>query len=534
MTKTPPCVVLALLCSSVSDFDSAGDLTEYLEILDNHMNATGDSRGKNAYANFVGFFTGGGFDEPRQRRIAATTVELAKRRISVGKGLSDYLDLLTKMTGAPDLPNEPFDQFHDAFDQFLAMPDTRTGGILQTFERANLYFQNNQFEPSKDGTGWTVIGGSPRFEFNDAVILRIDTVRNLMAYGKGDTLRIDETQLFVNLGEGKVNGKGGRTDWQRQGLDPTVYALLVDYNFETRRMLYTADSAHLQYPQYFDEDILVGSFSDKVQPGGARAGAEYPKFISSDGFVEFANVGEGIDLYGNFELRGGTVYSIGDAGRKARVTMTIEIDGEDKTIKGAAKTFAIKKGERIGGQGVETTIYVGEDSLYHPSVTLKVDIPGREVGLTRSASGADQSPFFHSLNNMNIYADHIDVYLDGDSAAVGKPTLQALNKDEVIFESRDLYSEREYNFIRPLDVIYAYRMGPAGGNDLIPASTLAAKFGAGFTSKDIQTLLYDLQTRGSVGFCCTTRTPTTSFCCPNCSTTCVPAVRRSTTTACGS
>lgn len=500
-------LLLTVLCTSVraqklTDFDPAGDLTNYLQVLDEHMNATGDSRAKNAYANFVGFFTSGGFDEIRQRRIAATTVELAQRRISVGHGMSDYLDLLTKMTGAPDLPNEPFDEFHDAFEQFLKLPDTRTNSILSTFERANTYLQTGQFEDSKDGTGWTVIGGSPHYEFDNAVVLRIDTVRQLLALGKGDTLTIDETQLFVNLGEGTARGKGGRTDWQRQGLDESVFALLVDYNFETRRMLYTADSAHLQYPQYFEDDILVGSFSDKVQPGGARAGAEYPKFISNDGFVEFANVGEGIDLFGNFELRGGIVYSIGDAGRKARVTMTIKIDGEDKTIKGSAKTFAIKKGERIGGQSVETVIYVGKDSLYHPSVTLRVDIPEREVGLTRSASGADQSPFYHSLNNMNIYADHIDVYLDGDSAVVGKPTLQALNKEEVVFESRDFYSEREYNFIRsigssnPLDIIYAYRMGPEGGNDLIPSGSIASKFGAGFKSKDIQPLLYDLQTRG--------------------------------------
>ncbi|MEM6771835.1 MAG: hypothetical protein AAF597_14725, partial [Bacteroidota bacterium] len=325
------------------EFDASGDLTTYLEVLEEHMNATGNSRAKNAFANFAGVFTGGGFDEARQRTIAATTVELAKKRINVGKGMSDYLDLLTKMTGAPDLPNEPFDQFHDAFSQYLPLPDARTNAIGDVLRRTNTFLQQQRFEESKDGTGWLVIGGGTGFEFDEGVILRIDTIQQLLAVGRKDTLRIDETQLFVNLAEGRANGKGGRTDWQRQGLDESVFAVLVDYNFETRRMLYTADSAHLQYPQYFEDEILVGTFTDKVQPGGAREGAEYPRFISSDGFVEFANVGEGIDLYGNFELRGGTVYSIGEKGRRARVTLTIEIDGQDKTIKGRGKTFAIKK-----------------------------------------------------------------------------------------------------------------------------------------------------------------------------------------------
>lgn len=489
--------------SKLTAFDAAGDLTTYPDVLETHMTANGDPRARNAYANFMASFTGGGFDEVRQRRIAAATVELADRRIATGTGMADYLDLLTQLAGAPDQPNPPFDEFHDAFERLLALPATRTNQIMATVNRANYYLQTQRFENTKDQTGWAVVGGSkPRFAFDDAVIMRLDTVQQLLALGKKDTLRIDQTRLFVNLGEGKVRGKGGRTDWQRQGLDAAVFALLVDYSFETRRMLYTADSAHLQYPQYFKEDILVGKFSDKVQPGGARAGAEYPKFISDDGFVEFANVGEGIDLYGNFELRGGTVYAIGDANRKARVTMRIDVDGEDRTIRGKARTFAIKKGERIGGQGVETTVYLGRDSLYHPSVTLRVNIPERRVVMTRSASGADQSPFYQSLNNMNIYADHIDVYLDGDTAVVGKPTLKALNKDEVVFESRDFYSEREYNYIRsigdrnPLDVIYAFRMGPEGGNDLIAAADLASLFGDRYETKDIQPLLYDLQTRG--------------------------------------
>lgn len=466
------------------------------------MMATGNGRAKNAFVNFVGYYAGGGFDEARQRTIAATTITLAKQRVSVATGMSDYLDLLTQMTGAPDAENKIFDQFHEAFTRFLALPDTRSNTILEVLQRTNVFLRDNRFAASKDGSGWLVIGGVPGFYFSDGIRMRVDSVRQLLAIGRQDTLRIDETVLLADLAEGRVNGKGGRTDWQRQGLDASIFALLVDYRFDMDRMLYTADSAHLQYPQYFRDEILVGTFSDKIQPGGARAGAEYPRFISSDGFVEFANVGEGIDLYGNFELRGGTVYSIGEKGRKARVTLNIEIDGENKSIVGRGNTFAIKKGEAIGGQGIETTIYLGKDSLYHPSVTLRVNIPEREVDLRRSASGADQSPFFLSKSNLNVYTDHINVYLNKDSAVIGKPTLVALDKDPVTFESRDFFSNREYDFIRdiaranPLDIIYAYRNGPEGGNDIIPASVLATKFGAGFQSKDIQPLLYDLQTRG--------------------------------------
>ncbi len=487
----------------LSDLPPDTDPAGFSEALEVFMNASGNRTAKDAYANFAGVYFGGGFNEAQQKRIASTSVLLAKKRISSATGFKYYLDLLPFLGGTVDKENPAFAGFHDGLDLFLQDPDSRTGEIVKALQNAEAYLAKKRLDANLGAEGWLVVGGAPNFLYEDGSwMMKLDTIQQLVGLGKKDTITIDETELLVNLGEGKAHGSGGRTDWQRQNLPEEVFAILVSYNIELNRTLYKADSAQLQFPEYFDDKILVGKFTDKVEPGGARSGGEYPQFISDDGFVEIQNVGEGIDLMGNFELRGNTVYAIGVSGRKAQVTLGVENKVGVKKVKAKADRFSIKAGETIAGQGVNTTIYFGEDSLTHPSVTLRVQVEERIAQLSRSASSADRSPFTHSLNNMHIYADRMDVYLDRDSAVVGRKTVSFEEKSDVVFESTDFFNEGDYNRMRdissrnPLDVIYAFRNSPEGGNDIVDADVLAKKFDPRMKAADIQPLLFDLQTKG--------------------------------------
>jgi hypothetical protein len=502
-------LITALLISNfsfaqkLSELPPDTDPTTFSEALEEFMNASGNKTAKEAYANFSGVFFGGGFNEVQQKRIASTSILMAQKRISSATGFKEYLDLLPFLTGTVEKENPAFTGFHDGLDMFLRDPDSRTGGIVKALKNAGVYLANKRLDADLGAEGWLVVGGAPTFSYQDGSwMMKLDTIQQLVGLGKKDTTIIDETELLIDLGEGKGHGSGGRTDWQRQGLPKEVFAILVSYDIQLNRTLYKADSAQLQFPEYFDNKILVGQFTDKVEPGGSRSGGEYPQFISDDGFVEIKNVGEGIDLKGNFELRGNTVYAIGVSGRQAQVTLGVQDGSGAKKVKAQSDRFSIKAGETIAGQGVKTTIYFGEDSLYHPSITLRVQVAERIAQLSRSQSSADRSPFTHSLNNMQIYADRMDVYLDRDSAVVGRKTVSFEEKSDVVFESKDFFDEGDYNRLRdisasnPLDIIYAFRNSPEGGNDIIDADVLARKFNPRMKAADIQPLLFNLQTKG--------------------------------------
>ncbi|MTB50461.1 hypothetical protein [Lewinella sp. W8] len=491
-----------LQAQSLADLEPTAEMASIMEALEETMTASNNKTAKEAFVNFNGLFYGGAFTEEQQQVIGQTVISLAKKRISPSSGFVAYLGALAGMTSTDGTEGKRFQEFHDGFAQLMATPKVRVNTIVSTLSAVNTFLNTNRLDAGGSGSGWLVKGGKPGFRFEDGLRMTVDSIETLVGMGKDDSIRITETRLDVDLAEGMAYGRGGRTDWQKQGLPEEVFAILVSYHLDVRRTLYTADSAHLQYPEYFGDEILVGSFTDKVQPGGARSGAEYPQFLSDDGYVEIKNVGEGIDLAGNFELRGSTVYAIGDDERKAKVTLRIQDQIHGQTVRGMAKRFTVRQGERIGGQGVETTIYVGKDSIYHPSVTMKVDIPEGVVSLTRTESSADQSPFYHSQNNLNLYADHLDIYLQADSAVVGKKTVSFQEKSDVVFESKDYFSTSEYLRIRdiarsnPLDLIYAFRNGPEGGNDIIDADRLAQVFNRSFRAEDIAPLLFDLQTKG--------------------------------------
>ena len=500
------CLLTAALlpAQALVSFDPTSPPADFATALEEYMTGGNNKAAKEAYANFNGTFFGGGYTEEQQQRIAATAVKLAALRINASNGFPAFLGLYDYLASTPEQSQgDLFGQFHDALDQLLAKPKVTVNEVTKTLATARAFLAEGMLKESEDGFGWRVDGGAPNFAFSDgAVRVQVDTVRQLIAVAAKDTLSIQETDLSINLATHQITGKGGRTDWQRTGIGSEVFVLLPNYTIDGDRMLYQADSAQFQYPEYFDDRILIGRFSDKIQSGGPRQDGEYPQFLSDDGFVEIKNVGENIALFGNFELRGNTVFAIGIPGRKAKVRLRIQGSATDRSIVGEGARFIVRKGKSIGGEGVRLAVHVGPDSLFHPSVTMHVKIAERVVGLRRSDSSADRSPFIHSKNGMAIYSDYLDVYIEGDSAVIGKPTVSFQEKPDVVFESQDYFSEREYRFVQdiastnPLERIYAYRQNQNGGLDDVHAEDLAKAFGPKYTADDIKTLLFDLQTRG--------------------------------------
>ena len=477
----------------------------YLEALEEYLLASRNNRVEEAYEIFYGLFLSGAFTEEQQLRIMQLTNMMLDQRISKASGFVEYLRALDQLKNLGDNPDELFDQFHGMLEQLLVSPTFRSSQYDQTVKFARAYNNERQLSADTRGTYWKVLGGKVRWGYENGPLLEVEEVDRLVAISNADSMTIVETAIKVDILERTATGRGGLVNWERMGLPEEVYAELNEYNFQTNRGIYTASSATMHYPEYFGDQPLQGTFSDKIQIGGIRAAAEFPQFTSADGYVEIRNVGEGINLRGNFEIRGSTVYAIGDEGRTAEVELHIENDAGTEVVRGRADRFSIKQQERVLGNGVETTIYFGEDSLYHPSVTMKVDVEDRLVQLVRTNSGADRNPFYHSLNRLNIHADYLDIYLDKDSIVVGRPTVSFAEKGDVLFESEDFFSPGDYYRLQniaevnPLVLLLALRQQETG-NDFISAERVAQRINPRFTVSNIQSLLFELAAGGFITY----------------------------------
>ena len=435
-------LLLALLpvClgAQLATLDSTATLEAFEPELEAYMTDSNNKRARDAYANFTGTLYGGGFTEAQQRRIIATTASLGAVKLKADGGMADYLDLHQYLGGSEKPKQQLFTEFHDMVDRVLGEAEvsiTRLNSLLST---SLVYLSSARLDNRGGPHGWKVAGGKPHFDYPGYPQLRIDTVQRLMGTTNGDSIAIQETQLLVDLATNQVTGKGGRTDWQRVGLPSDIFVRLVDYHFETDRQLITSDSAQFQYPQYFGDRILYGTFKDRLQSGGPRVKGDVPEFISTNGFIDIDNVGEGMKLRGQFELRASRVYAIGDEGRNAQVTLEISDGKDQRKVAGSSQLFVVQNGERITSQETDLRIYFGEDSLYHPSVSIDVDVPERRVELKRDVSSSNRLPFYHSGNRFNIDADNITVYLAGDSAIVGRKTVSFQEKRRRVFRERQL------------------------------------------------------------------------------------------------
>ncbi|MEO1714118.1 MAG: hypothetical protein AAFU60_12365, partial [Bacteroidota bacterium] len=169
-----------------------------------------------------------------------------------------------------------------------------------------------------------------------------------------------------------------------------------------------------------------------------------------------------------------------------------------------SELFTIRQEERIAGEGVESTIYFDQDSLYHPSVNLRFEIPKGEVQLTRGQRGSDQNPFFSSVHQLNLEADKLNYYIEKDSILIGEKSL-VLNKSNkpVVFESLEYFNQSEYYRVQniatynPIAVIKA--VAEREGN-VLEADALASKMDSRFTVENIKGLIYDLVSQGFINY----------------------------------
>ncbi|MEL7221276.1 MAG: hypothetical protein AAGJ93_08155, partial [Bacteroidota bacterium] len=315
-----------------------------------------------------------------------------------------------------------------------------------------------------------------------------------------DSLIISQTNFTYKPIGKELIGQGGETTWERTSLGRSVKVDLEEYTVQTNRSIYDAKVAYLTFPLYFGAKKIKGKFSDKLVSDDSRT--SYPRFESESNYLDVPNVGKNISLRGAFRLHGSTVFASGVKDRPAELLVLNE--RKQPRFHGEGNLVTIKEQGRIVGEDVKSVVYLGADSLYHPSANVRLNLQDLSLEMSRGKKGTDRYPFYHSLHQMNIDADFIKANLNENELIIGRPTVSFVNKKDVVFESLHFFNTREYNRLQniasanPLAIMKA--TAEQEGNRFIPASTLAYRINSRFTVENITPLLYDLVAKGFVEY----------------------------------
>ena len=473
--------------------------SEFLDELEDLMTENKPKEVEDAYSTFAAVFTSGAFTQEEQSAITNTGLLMRSRKLGATPYFQDYLRAIVKTKEKTEQGSQLL-SWIKVLDQMLQVKEGfRVNNVRDYLTFLGDYYEFQAIKYSPASVSWFSFGESHSWSFDNQPVLEV-TNADLTAMRSTDTLLITQTNFKYFPLERRLAGEGGRTTWQRTVLGTNVYAELEKYEVETIRSLYEAEVAYLYYPQYFGEKKVKGTFADKLVADDSRT--SYPRFESTDVYVNFSSLRDEVKLRGGFRLHGSTVFATGDKERPAELLVVDERG--DPAFRGRGNLVTIKDQNRIVGQSVEVTLYVNEDSLYHPSVNVRMELTDLSVELSRGKKGTDRYPFYHSLHQMNIDADFLKVFLPEDSLVIGRPTASFVNKADVTFESLEYFDSREYSRVQniananPLAIMKA--TAEREGTNFMPASLLANRLNSRFTVENILPMIYDLVSKGFVAY----------------------------------
>jgi len=474
---------------------------EFMSQLEEYMTAGKQASAEATYREFETIFKSGMFTDEEIDQILATGNRMLAQRMTANPYFSAYLRALIQIKNAEGGGGH-FGDWHKVLDEMLADTDNRRLMPFQEFLSFSTdFFENGALRYSETGTSWYPLALDYQVGYDEAFgpYLEYDQL-DLMASWKNDSILINETSGRYYPVEQIWRGKGGKVTWERFDWAPDIYAEFQDYEIELLRSLYEVKNARFHHPLFFGTKLVEGDFSDKLTTENVAGGGSYPRFESYDKRLTMRNVGEGIRYAGGFRIQGTTIYGFGSHDEPANIFILHEEEREIFVAK--SEFYTIRPDESIVGERVEATLYLGEDSIYHPSVNVRFDIENKEIRLSRGKRGSDRNPFFSSIHGVSIDADNVYAYLDKDSVIFGKPTIDIANKPDIFFESKRYFDESEYRRIQNIassnPVAIMKVTAEREGTNFLDADLIARRINAKFTADNIKSLLYDLAAKGFV------------------------------------
>ena len=443
------------------------------------------------------------FSEEEFKTIHLTANKMLKQRMVASGYFSEYLKSLS-IVKKDKYGEQRFKDWHQVLNGILDDIKNRKIKPYKDFLKFSYsFFDKASLRFSKSGTTWLALAEAYKMTYQDGQASIIYEQLDIVGKKKKNQIRIAKTKGTYYPIKLLWKGEGGKVTWERLDMSSDIYCELGTYEIQTKKSEYHVKEVSFYHPELFPNTSVTGSFTDKVIVQSKTSEGSYPRFESNKKILKINKFGNRLEYTGGFKLNGSTVNGFGTPDQKASIVL-YNTDGTKK-FKGVAESFLIRRQELIVGQQVESTIYFGQDSIYHPSVNLKYNIVKSELSLMRGKRGSDRNPFYNSFHKVNIYADKINWYLDNDSLVINEKKFNVGNgSDKVTVESVNYFDSRDYRRLQniadtnPLATLKL--LVDEEGVKLFDANKLAKRLNPKFDVTSIQTLLYDLVSQGFINY----------------------------------
>ncbi len=474
------------------------DKKEYLEKLKVFMTKSKQQAMLQVYSDYELLFNANKFDDAEFEATLGILNQMHTNKLKASPYFKDYLISITEIKKQARMSSH-YNDMHTVLNGLLNDITDRNFKPTKVYlQFTAAFFKDLSLHKTSN---WKVESEAFELKYEDEKAFVSFPKLRLTCERKNESIAISDAAGKYYPVQKLFKGNKGKTYWRNDGMKE-VHSLLSDFTIDISKMTYQANQAQLVYKHFFKDILLDGTLIDKVVVSKS-AKSSYPKFESNNVFVKINNLGDNIKLNAGFKLHGSTLFGIGNSENKAMLTL---YDDQHKLIyKASANEFAITPGERVIAEKVTSVIYAGQDSIYHPSVKIDLNIKLNELNLARDSRGGGQSPFLSTYHQINIDSDKLKWYINDGSIVVGEKKLSTDKSGKrVRFESMEYFDEVEYRRLQSVSntnpIALLKVVCKEQGSNTLDANVIAKKMNPKFSITNIKTMLFDLVALGFINY----------------------------------
>ena len=450
MNKCIELVLFFLLCllitslpaagQSIKEFPSEQDL--FLPELNKFMGANLNESQQAILTSFGSLWLSGVFNPEEKGKIIHLSNLLLKRR---ARANPNFLEFLTTLSAFKQTEGnqENFTPWYDGLVELLNNKNFTLSNIRRYFNITRGVLENGVLYTSP-ANEWKISSGEYRFLF-DSTLKIIFQKSDLVCYAQRDSGIIYETKGTLFPDRAVWVGEGGIVSWERAGFDKTqVYAELQNYQIDLSHSYYSADSVLFYHNIYFDKP-LTGRLEERIRATPSPNLATFPQFDSYAKRIQIANMFENINFEGGVAMRGSKLNGTGEKFRNANLS----IIKNDTTLLNIKSEYIVFSKDRIASKKAIATIYLEEDSIFHPGIAFNYQVSNKEISLFRTNDKLTHSPYFNSYHNLDMEFEMLTWKID--EPRINLTMSRGASLGQARFESISFFNEIEFHRIQGID-----------------------------------------------------------------------------------
>ncbi|MDD3877337.1 MAG: hypothetical protein PHT69_12005 [Bacteroidales bacterium] len=392
------------------------------------------------------------FNEAKKNIVIANCNRMIDRKMRPFPQFETYLTTLINFSNS-NQPDNNFVVFHNVLEELINR--SRGRHFMGFLDFCKSLFSENALYSSPT-TKWTSDNAVMEFKVEEEPYVIINSL-NLTCYANNDSSIIYNTKGVYYPMENLWKGEGGIISWERAGFERhMVWAEIGKYEINLQFSRFDIDSVTFYNKNFFDEP-LFGVLNERVLANVSQEEASYPRFTSYDLRLRIENIFEDINYEGGFSMHGSKLIGSGD--RDTDAYLIFKRENQDFIIAGSS-SYSIAS-NKISSADANITIYMEDDSIYHPSIQLRYNDETKEVSLFRNREGLSNSPFFNSFHKLDMYFEAL--YWNMKEPKIDLRMIKGVGTESTaLFESSNFFSEHRFERIQALDdinplvVIYNY------------------------------------------------------------------------------